>query len=246
MTLRYKVISSSRHFLPGSAPQGVTLGVLLLIVKFNGAFLRPEIPRHLEDNCHGQSFTAKFVDDCSHARAVNLKTCLSVDTKSREHPVTFRQRTGHVLDQNHNMLQVDIDNFSEFTTRNKFVINTNKSSVMSFNFSKLFDFPPEIIVNNEHLEVVSQTKILGFQLSEDLKWDSHCEYICKKAKKKIWMLRRMMQLGLDYKIILDFYFKEIRSILEYGSVVFHSGLTKKLSDNIQQNQQFAIRLILGL
>ena len=57
------------------------------------------------------------------------------------------------------------------------------------------------------------------------------------------MLRRMMNLGLDYGIILDIYFKEIRSVLEYGAVIFHSGLTNKQSDDIEQIQKLVLRLV---
>ena len=44
----------------------------------------------------------------------------------------------------------------------------------------------------------------------------------------------MMQLGLNYQIILDVYYNEIRSILEYGSVIFHSGVTAKLSNKVEK------------
>ena len=35
MTLRYNGVESERHFLPGSAPQGIFLGVLIFLVKYN-------------------------------------------------------------------------------------------------------------------------------------------------------------------------------------------------------------------
>ena len=47
----------------------------------------------------------------------------------------------------------------------------------------------------------------------------------------------MMNLSLDYQMILDVYMKEIRPILEYGAVVFHSGLTTELSNDIESIQR---------
>ena len=91
--------------------------------------------------------------------------------------------------------------------------------------------------------MVKKSKLLGIILSDNLKWDEHVEYICKKARKRIWMLRRMMEFGLKYETILDFYFKEITSILEYCAVVFNSGLTKKLSDVREGVQKIVLRLL---
>ena len=52
----------------------------------------------------------------------------------------------------------------------------------------------------------------------------------------------MMQLALDFEIILNVYCKEIRSITEYGAPVFHLGLTQSQSNKIEAIQ----RLVFGL
>ena len=39
----------------------------------------------------------------------------------------------------------------------------------------------------------------------------------------MWMLRRMKILNIQTEIVLAFYFKKSRSILEMGCQVFHSG-----------------------
>ena len=85
------------------------------------------------------------------------------------------------------------------------------------------------------------TKILGITIDDSLKWDSHVDQICEKARKRIWILRRMMNVGLDYEIILDVYKKEIRSVLEYNSIIFHSGLTLALSEKIESIQRNFLR-----
>ena len=54
----------------------------------------------------------------------------------------------------------------------------------------------------------------------------------------------MKQLKLDTHILVDFYCKEIRSILEFGAVVWHSGLTIKMRNQIERIQRVCINLIL--
>ena len=55
----------------------------------------------------------------------------------------------------------------------------------------------------------------------------------------------MKILNLNPEIILDFYFKEIRSLLEMGCQIFHSGLTKNQSREIENIQKKALKIILG-
>ena len=75
---------------------------------------------------------------------------------------------------------------------------------------------------------MNQTKLVGIVISDDLKWSAHVDYMVKRANKKIWLLRRMKLLRLDCDILLDFYFKEVRSILEFGVSVWNSGITNKM------------------
>ena len=58
------------------------------------------------------------------------------------------------------------------------------------------------------------------------------------------MLRRMKILNINPDIIVDFYFKEIRSICEMACQVFHSGLTINQSRDIKSIQKKALKLIL--
>ena len=94
------------------------------------------------------------------------------------------------------------------------------------------------------LEIVNQTKILGLMLSDSLNWSAQVEYMIARANKKIWLLRKMKILKLDTEILVDFYCKEIRAILEYGVAVWHSGLTQKMSGQLERIQKICVNIIL--
>ena len=77
MVLKFRGILSVLRSLPGSSPQGTVLGVILFIIIFNGACLRPNIPRpswpiFSKGRNDPPSLTMKFVDDLSIAAKVNL------------------------------------------------------------------------------------------------------------------------------------------------------------------------------
>ena len=105
------------------------------------------------------------------------------------------------------------------------------------------DFLPLVEVDGQLLPVVSQSKVLGIILQNSLKWNSHVENICERARKKFFILINMINLKLDYQIILDIYLKEIRPILEYGAVIFHSGLTQVLSNDIETIQRNILKIL---
>ena len=193
------------------------------------------------------SCTVKYIDDASHAVAVNLKKSLRrIDTTNLPKPLQFHEHTGYTLNPEENKLQEDLNDLKTFTDKNLMIINQKKTHIMNFNFRTSLNFTPVMkFGDSEPLEIVEETKILGIMVSDSLRWDSHVNYMLKKAYKKVWLLRRLKLLKLDSDILLDFYCKEVRSVLEFGAPVWHSGLTNQMSNLIERIQKICIQLILG-
>ena len=61
-------------------------------------------------------------------------------------------------------------------------INNKKSKTMIFNFSKNHQFSTRLELENEILEIVKETKLLGTIISDNLKWDKNTENIVKKMQ----------------------------------------------------------------
>ena len=100
MHMQYQGATSSKRLLPDSSPQGAFLGILLFIIIFNGALLRPAIPRP-------HSLNLKYIDDLSMLYALNLKNCLIEDPVERPNPLNFDERTHQILRNTDNILQSD-------------------------------------------------------------------------------------------------------------------------------------------
>ena len=91
------------------------------------------------------------------------------------------------------------------------LINTKKTKVMEFNRCSKMDFSREVsLSDNVLLEQVDSIKLLGVMISDSLKWDENTEYICKKTRSKLFLLRSMKRSGLTNKELVDAYIKEIR------------------------------------
>ena len=75
----------------------VVVGRRKLIIKYNGAFMRPPIPRNtMGPVTKSKSEKVKYVDDGTVAVSINLKTCLIQDSVIRQRPFNFHERTEHI------------------------------------------------------------------------------------------------------------------------------------------------------
>ena len=61
----------------------------------------------------------------------------------------------------------------------------------------------------------------------------------------MWVLRRMKVMGVDAFTMVAYYMKEVRVHLELAVPVWNSGLTLKLSADIERVQRVAVSIMLG-
>ena len=144
-----------------------------------------------------KSAKVKFVDDGTAAVSVNLKSSLIPDPVDRARPQNYHERTGHVLPRDQNLLQLYVNEAEDFFARNKMVMNKQKTKVITFTKSKKWDFPPELTFDDgTYIDCVQNIKLVGVLVSQDLKWSQNTAYICKKARSRLWILRRMKNMEL--------------------------------------------------
>ena len=124
-------------------------------------------------------------------------------------------------------------------------VNPKKTKIILFNKSRKFDFPPELkLSGGGFLEVVPDVKLVGVIVDQRLSWQKNTDYICNKATQKLWIIRRLKKYKLGIPTLLDVYVKEVRSLLEHGVPVWHSGLTRRQSAQIEKVQKTAFKIIL--
>ena len=80
-------------------------------------------------------------------------------------------------------------------------------------------------------------------MTDNLKWDANTQYICSKAIKRMWTLRRLKSLGADLQCLKDVYEKEIRSILEFAVPVWHNSISKKNEHDLERVQKTAFNIL---
>ena len=106
--MKYNGHFSTQKMLPGGGPQGAYMGGIIFMIKYNGAFLRPPIPRPIPGPVQSsKSEKVKFVDDGTVAVSINLKACLVPDLENRQRPLNYNERTCLILPALNNLLQIE-------------------------------------------------------------------------------------------------------------------------------------------
>ena len=93
-------------------------------------------------------------------------------------------------------IQAAVDTLVNHVSADKFQLNDNKCKELRINFSTKnttsFD---SVVVNGMPIELVASAKILGLNVSGDLKWNWQIDSIIKKAKKRLYSLSRLNALA---------------------------------------------------
>ena len=124
------------------------------------------------------------------------------------------------------------------------MINTKKTKTMIFNFTKNFQFSTRLNIQNENIEVIKSTKLLGTILSDDLKWDSNTAALVKKANARMKLLRKVQDFDAPVEDLKEIYILFIRSILEQSAPVWNSSITADNSNDLERIQKSAVQIIL--
>ena len=141
---------------------------------------------------------------------------------------------------------MEIEKIKSVSDAREMSLNADKTCLFIVNFTKNHQFKPllQILSCPGPLEIVLETKLLGYWLTMDMKAHRHVEYILKIAFKRIWAIRKLKKAGISDDDLLHFFFVKIRSVLESNCPVFHSILTQDDTDDIERIQKIVLRIIL--
>ena len=251
MRVKYKGTYSSLFSLPGGGPQGTLLGLFLFLVLIN------DVGFPNQTNDIGEKVTAKkkvkelnvihlkYVDDLTLAEAIDMNKLEHKDAEERVQPDAFRCRTGHSLKQSESRIYSQIDKIQDYATTNKMKINVGKTKFMVFNPCRTKDFLPMKELEGSEIEMVESAKLLGLSITSNLSWDENTKLINKKCYEKMWILKRLKNLGASRSDLLEVYLKQIRCHAEYGVPVWNSSVTGLNAAKIERIQKSALYIILG-
>ena len=232
MQVRFNGELSDILSLIGGGPQGTLIGQLMYLVQTNN-----------NADCVGDDDHFKYIDDLSILQIV----CLAGLVKQYnfyEHVASDVGIDQVFLPPESFETQEHLNTISEWTDKNLMKLNESKSNYLVFTRTRT-DFMTRLTLNNEKLDQVKVTKLLGVWISEDLSWSKNTQEIVKKCFSRLSLLTKLKYVGVGTEDLLDIYVLFIRSCAEYCCVAFHSSLTQEQSKSLESIQKVCLRVILG-
>ena len=113
-----------------------------------------------------------------------------------------------------------------------------------FNFTQNYQICTRLKLEDNLLEEVTETRLLGVILDSQLSWKSNTSFIVKKAYKRMPILHKLYEFDVPRKDLLEIYILYIRSVLESSATVWHSSISQGQENEIERVQKVALRTIL--
>ena len=234
MVVKWHGVMSKPRKINGGGPQGATLGILEYLSQSNDSA-----------NCVPLEDRFKFIDDLTFLEIINLLNIGLASPNLKFHVPSDLPVHGQVIPPENLKSQDWLNQINEWTQKNKMLINEKKCNSMIFNFTNLHQFTTRMKLNDQNIEIIDSKKLLGTEITNDLRWDSNTPKIVKKANASMGILRKAASFGAsreDLKLIYKLY---VRSHLEHSAPVWHSGLTLENAKDLERVQKSAVRIIMG-
>jgi hypothetical protein len=177
-----------------------------------------------------------FINDITHViknckiRLFADDTCLFIEVDNHQDTANLiNQDLLHIRDWSTKWLV----SFSPQKTRDMIITNRGPSNY------------PDLVLNNQPIERVTNHKHLGVTISNDLSWKSHVYNISKKAYNCLGLLRPL-RMKLDRKTLETLYKSFIRPIMEYADILWHIPADNRhILDILEKVQMEAARIVTG-
>ena len=110
---------------------------------------------------------------------------------------------------------------------NNLFLDVSKTKEIIVDFRKNKNNLDPVIINNSVVEQISVFKFLGCYLTDDLSWHYNCTQILKKARQRLFFLRKLSCFKVKSQILLSFYRAIIESVLTSNITVWYGRATQK-------------------
>ena len=234
MRVKWKGVYSKVRPLNGGGPQGGTLGILEFLSQSND-----------NANMVEPDDRFKFVDDLTILEIINLLIIQISSYDIINHvPSDIPTHNGYIS-KDKLTSQKNLSLINTWTKKKKMILNQKQTKNMVFNFTNKHNFTTRLNENGENIEVVTELKLLGTVLTDDLKWDRNTSYLVKKAYMRMQLLYSAAKFTKNKHDLKHIYITFIRPVLEQSAPVWHSSLTGENSRDIERVQKAAVRTIMG-
>ena len=188
----------------------------------------------------GPLFFLLYVNDLK-ARVNGVKTLLYADD-------TVLYVSGKNLHDISQSLQMSLNNFISWSSKNKLTLNASKTKLMLFASPQKYKTLPllnlNIKANDEKLKFVTSYKYLGVTLDYELNFNLHVKELKKNLAFRSYLLANLKHY-VPTNIMLKIYKVYTLPLFDYADVLYH-GANGDILDRLQRIQNRCLKYCLKL
>ncbi|KAK1803589.1 hypothetical protein P4O66_021005 [Electrophorus voltai] len=144
---------------------------------------------------------------------------------------------GLISDNDERAYLEEIKHLENWCQENNLLLNVSKTKELIVDCSKKQErhYQP-VRISGTTVERVDSFRYLGVHISQDLSWSRHTNSLAKKARQRLYHLRRLRDFRLPSKVLRNFYICTIESILT-------GNITVWFGNSIKQDRQALQRVV---
>ena len=108
--------------------------------------------------------------------------------------------------------QSNLNEIARWTDDNMMSINVTKTKYMIFTRTRT-KFATRLMENGQKIDQVTEEKVCGVWITDDLKWEKNSRELSKGAFARISMLTKLKYVGVNQSDLIDIYKLFIRNLL---------------------------------
>lgn len=139
----------------------------------------------------------------------------------------------------------DLSETKQWSKRYKLPINHKKTTCMAAGTRRLGGSrEKELILDGVSIQNVTNLKLLGVYINENLNWSAQIDYLCSNLYSRISLLRQLSEyMYVPSEVQMQYYQSYILPFIDYGSVVWGSASMSNV-ERLYNLQKRAARIIL--
>ncbi|KAK1784187.1 hypothetical protein P4O66_003976 [Electrophorus voltai] len=150
---------------------------------------------------------------------------------------------GLISDNDERAYLEEIKHLENWCQENNLLLNVSKTKELIVDCSKKQErhYQP-VTISGTTVERVDSFRYLGVHISQDLSWSRHTSSLAKKARQRLYHLRRLRDFRLPSKVLRNVYTCTIESILTGNITVWFGNSTKQDRQALQRVVRSAERI----
>ncbi|KAK1803280.1 hypothetical protein P4O66_004067 [Electrophorus voltai] len=132
---------------------------------------------------------------------------------------------GLINKDNESIYREEVRELVSWCKANNLYLNVDKTKEMVVDFRRARQDHSLLAINGSSVEIVKNIKFLGVHIAENLTWTLNTSSITKRAKQRLYFLRKLREAHLPSPILTTFYRGTVESILSSCIITWFGNCT---------------------